>query len=346
MQMGRWFGYRDGYLDVCRIFTTSDLVEWFGHIADASDELREEFDLMSATGGTPSDFGLKVQSHSVLMVTSRVKMRSARELNLSFSGQLVQTIVFPKEQKKISDNLLAGKSLLSSLGEPGPLILPNKDGSQTTGSGYLWSKAPAQAVADFFRSFQTHPDAHRVVGSVVAEFVEKMGSIGGLTEWNVALVGNAKKGKSYEIFPNTPVRMLARSTSGGFETKYPIGTLISPQDETIGLSSAAWNAALELTVEAWKADPARRRRKSPPNFPSGPAIRQVRGFGRGNVSPNPECGLLLLYLLDPVASGFAKKHSADPVLAWAASFPGSSNGVKVNYKVNPLYWEQEYGTTV
>ena len=30
MQMGRWFGYRPGYLDLCRLYTTAELVKWFG----------------------------------------------------------------------------------------------------------------------------------------------------------------------------------------------------------------------------------------------------------------------------------------------------------------------------
>src|ERR1035438_4448439 len=30
MQMGRWFGYRPGYLDLCRLYTTPELLEWFG----------------------------------------------------------------------------------------------------------------------------------------------------------------------------------------------------------------------------------------------------------------------------------------------------------------------------
>jgi hypothetical protein len=50
MQMGRWFGYRPGYLDLCRLYTARELVEWFGHITDAAEELREEFDLMAASG--------------------------------------------------------------------------------------------------------------------------------------------------------------------------------------------------------------------------------------------------------------------------------------------------------
>ena len=29
MQMGRWFGYREGYNDLCRIYTTEDLAEWY-----------------------------------------------------------------------------------------------------------------------------------------------------------------------------------------------------------------------------------------------------------------------------------------------------------------------------
>jgi hypothetical protein len=40
MQMGRWFGYRPGYLDLCRLYTPKQMTEWFSHIAQASDELR------------------------------------------------------------------------------------------------------------------------------------------------------------------------------------------------------------------------------------------------------------------------------------------------------------------
>ena len=62
MQMGRWFGYRPGYIDLCRLYTTDDLIEWFEHIGNASEELREELDFMAASGATPREYGLKVQS--------------------------------------------------------------------------------------------------------------------------------------------------------------------------------------------------------------------------------------------------------------------------------------------
>ena len=73
MQMGRWFGYRPGYLDLCRLYTTEDLVDWYSHIAAASDELRDDFNRMVASGGTPRHFGHRVKSHPALMVTSQVR---------------------------------------------------------------------------------------------------------------------------------------------------------------------------------------------------------------------------------------------------------------------------------
>jgi hypothetical protein len=50
MQMGRWFGYRPGYVDLCRLYTSTELQEWYQHITLASEELRLEFDRMASAG--------------------------------------------------------------------------------------------------------------------------------------------------------------------------------------------------------------------------------------------------------------------------------------------------------
>ena len=47
LQMGRWFGYRPGYVDLCRLYTTDELREFYSHITMATEELRQEFDLMA-----------------------------------------------------------------------------------------------------------------------------------------------------------------------------------------------------------------------------------------------------------------------------------------------------------
>ena len=115
MQMGRWFGYRPGYLDLCRLYTTPELIEWFGHIADASEELRRDFDLMAQSGSTPMEYGLRVQSHPSLMVTSQVKMRAARNLMISFSGESVETVTFRIDSQTVNRNFHALQTLLSQL---------------------------------------------------------------------------------------------------------------------------------------------------------------------------------------------------------------------------------------
>src|SRR6185437_6897108 len=43
LQMSRWFGYRDGYGDLCRIWLTDEAEGWFRHVAVATDELKRDF---------------------------------------------------------------------------------------------------------------------------------------------------------------------------------------------------------------------------------------------------------------------------------------------------------------
>ncbi len=76
MQMGRWFGYRPHYADVCQVWMTETSVEWYSYISDASDELRREVRRMRDLDLTPKEFGLGVRSDKdALLVTAINKMR-------------------------------------------------------------------------------------------------------------------------------------------------------------------------------------------------------------------------------------------------------------------------------
>lgn len=94
MQMGRWFGYRTGYEDLCRIWMSEESSNWYAEISDATDELRRDIKEMKQSGGTPQDFGLRVKRDSnVLMITARNKMRNAASIPLiiSLSGEFIET---------------------------------------------------------------------------------------------------------------------------------------------------------------------------------------------------------------------------------------------------------------
>lgn len=345
MQMGRWFGYRDGYLDVCRLYTSREMVEWFGHIADAAEELRQEFDNMVAAGATPKQFGLRVKSHSVLTVTSRAKMRNARAMQLTYSGDLLQTIVFPNQKTEISANFEAAVLFIQTLG-------PSKDlndqffaPSGQKWHGRLWREVPALNVISFLRDYRTHPASFRIMSPLIADFIEEMNRDGELTSWTVALIGkdSGAEDKPQQV-GSVLINMLLRQRTTDHADRYSIKTLISPRDQSIDLTEGEWNTALELSRKTWRNDTERNEGKNPPSEPRGPQIRHVLGQGDADtgVPARRERGLLMLYLLDPKGANTKDLEDADPIVAWAISFPSSTSERRVSnskYIANSVLWE-------
>lgn len=345
MQMGRWFGYRPGYIDLCRLYTTGELIEWFGHIADASEELREEFDTMVRNGATPKDYGLKVQSHPVLTVTSPLKMRTAQTLSLSYSGSLVQTVAFRNDIDSLQSNLDAADRMLLAMGAPSetaPVRQRDPDPDEWKRS-FLWSGVSAEPVLEFLRTYRPSEHATRANSTVLADFIEQMNSASQLTSWTVALLAEGHPGSSHTFANGLEINTFPSRSDRGIAGRYSIGVLTEPSDEAIDIDLAAWKKALEWTLAEWKPDSSRNR-LTPPTRPAGGKIRQIRGFGAEGIPSAAERGLLLIYPLAPVkdqkpiVSGWDK-----PIIGFAISFPSSDSGVRVAYKVDHLYWEQEYG---
>jgi len=344
MQMGRWFGYRDGYLDVCRLYTSQEMVEWFGHIADAAEELRQEFDNMFAAGATPKQFGLRVKSHSVLTVTSRAKMRNARAMQLTYSGDLLQTIVFPNRKDDITANFKATSRFIAELGPSkdlnDQLFIPNGQ----NWNGHLWRDVPALSIISFLRNYRTHPASFRIMSPLIADFIEEMNKGRELTSWTVALIGkDSGPDDKDRTVGGCSVNMLQRKRTTEHEDRYSIKTLISPRDQAIDLTEAEWKAALELSQKAWRNDTDRNEGKEPPSEPRGPQIRRVLGEGvaEAGIPPRRERGLLMLYLLDPEGAGVDELKDADPVVAWSISFPSSTSERRVSnsrYIANSVLW--------
>lgn len=343
MQMGRWFGYRDGYLDVCRLYTSQEMVEWFGHIADAAEELRQEFDNMVAAGATPKQFGLRVKSHSVLTVTSQAKMRNARAMQLTYSGDLLQTIVFPNRKEDITVNFKATERFVNALGPS--MDLNNQHFVQGhKWNGHLWRDIPALSVISYLREYRTHPASFRIMSPLIADFIEEMNKDRELTNWTVALIGkDSGPDDQHRTVGGHSVNMLRRQRTTEHPDRYSIKTLISPRDQAIDLTEAEWKAALELSQKTWRNDTDRNESKKPPSEPRGPQIRYVLGNGvpEAGIPARKERGLLMLYLLDPEESKVDQLKNADPVAAWAISFPSSNSERRVSnssYIANSVMW--------
>lgn len=341
MQMGRWFGFRPRYLDLCRLYTTAELNEWFVHITQAAEELRLEFDHMKTINGTPKDYGLKVKAHSTMMVTSRVKMRNATEVEIDFAGAIQETIVFHRSPTEIQANHVTVSGFLNLIGRPAevdPSRMRTKEGSHNWPGARLWTGIPGKAVSALLRDYRTHETSYQVNSKMLADFIDGQIDRGELTGWTVGVFSG--EGTSMEV-GGTQAKTVKRRENERFikrevqlkQGRYLIRRLLSPKDEAIDLDAGSYDEALDRTVQEWHRDPGRSRRTEPPETPSGGAIRHVRGR-------HPERGLLLIYPLDPTVPGI---DSEVPIFGIGLSFPSSENAVPIRYVVDNIFWEQEYG---
>jgi hypothetical protein len=100
MQMCRWFGYRPGYDDLCRVFLPYESLQWYSFITASINELYGELDLMSRAEKKPKDFGLKVRDHpGAMVVTAKNKMSTAETeiRSQSMWGQILKRFRFRKD---------------------------------------------------------------------------------------------------------------------------------------------------------------------------------------------------------------------------------------------------------
>ncbi|MDO8775116.1 MAG: Z1 domain-containing protein [Burkholderiaceae bacterium] len=144
LQMGRWFGYRTGYEDVCRLWMDPDVQEWFSHVANVVGELKLDIRRMHANRQPPSRFGMKVRSHpDALIVTALNKMRNAQEVevDVSYSACGAETPFLPKTKEANEKNLASVNQFLSGL--PPAQMIKNK---------CIWKKVSATQIAGFLHS--------------------------------------------------------------------------------------------------------------------------------------------------------------------------------------------------
>ena len=118
MQMGRWFGYRRNYDDICRIWMDEESQGWYRTISNATDELRSDIKRMKDRNATPLEFGLKVRNDPEvpLIITARNKMRGAlpQFINSTLSSKVVDTPFLHNDPDINRNNLVLVKNILES----------------------------------------------------------------------------------------------------------------------------------------------------------------------------------------------------------------------------------------
>ena len=309
MQMGRWFGYRPRYADLCRLYTSPALINWYRHIATATAELREEFDLMLASGASPLEFGNRVRTHpDGLLITAANKMRAGRKIRAGFSGTISETVSFDIENER--RNFEVFDRFFASL----PKTSPARDRC-------IWSDVRGASVVDLVRQLQTSRDSWKANGKALADYISNRIESNRLTSWIVVLVGGGQSGTKMTVGGYSMDLIKRENTSRGETEKYTIGRLVSPSDEMSDMSGNAdlERRALDKTIEMWEKKKAPKGER--PTKASGLGIRAAR---------DPSHGLLLVYPIDSVGAVDV------PLMGFAISFPADPEGPTVDYAENSV----------
>lgn len=152
MQMGRWFGYRPGFEDLCRVHLSRDSINWYSHIAEAAEELVQQAKQMSRNGLSPEYFGLYVRSHSKsLLITAANKMRAAEEvvINQNLTGQLIESTSLPLDEEVNNKNEKAIEELWRKF----------SDRFRPTDKGWFISDVEIEFIEEFLSKFRVHKNS-------------------------------------------------------------------------------------------------------------------------------------------------------------------------------------------
>lgn len=169
MQMCRWFGYRPGYEDLCKLFITPESREWYTFISEAIEELYKELDLMSKLKKSPSEFGLKVREHpGALQITAEQKINAAYKHTryLDLAGRRIRKHSFYISDEKNAKNLSVTKYFIELLLSKGFRMLRTKDKST------VFYEVDHRYISEFILN-TVFPDAH-ISDSLLVQYISNL----------------------------------------------------------------------------------------------------------------------------------------------------------------------------
>jgi hypothetical protein len=343
LQMGRWFGYRDGYLDLCRLWMSVASEDWYAHISAASEELRQTVKRMQIAHQRPTEFGLKVRDHpDALLITAANKMRHTKQIvkSVSVSGGLIETYRLHSSPQGLDSNLAAMRSFVA--------LLEQQVGAPDVSrfSNPIWRRVPAQLIADFVRQFSGHPALLNYQADSIADFIARAAAPC-LLEWDVVIPkGDATRADGSPAESPIGSRAVRQQKRRVEEDRENRSLLISGRQMRVGSRGIESEGLTDDLVQAAK-DAFAQAPENAGKTTSDAAYRLER-----------ERPLLMLHLIygeirvRASADGTESRrpwNDQTPIAAVGMSFPEISGGVsepKIVYRVNLVEWRNMIGLDV
>uniref|UniRef100_UPI0040487B28 Z1 domain-containing protein n=1 Tax=Yoonia sp. TaxID=2212373 RepID=UPI0040487B28 len=333
MQMGRWFGYRPGYEDLCRVWMPADGVGWYAYIHEAMDDLQAQLKRMELAKATPEQFGLAVRSHpGALLITARNKMGSGKKfaMKVGLAENLVETTRIVLDAKQLEKNMVAGEALVRGVLERG--VSP-----VTRSRGYLFRNVDVDQIMNLLRSYRADPSSPPVNPltdpKLIGDYINAR-QTSELALWDIFLASSTRREFVPVHFAGlniTPYELSVDQfdlSKGVYSFSGSSRRIGSAEDESEGLESEQIAQARE-TFRLSRAD------KKLPKTVNPSFYRRVPG----------RRPLLIVRLVKPkIGENDGVAVHAREVLAWGLSFPSSAiGGGTVEYVVNTIRMREMFG---
>ena len=318
MQMGRWFGYREGYADLCRVFLSQDSIDWYAHIAEASEELKQQITRMRRHGLSPRKFGLYVKAHpDRLLITARNKMLFGEKKTFSqnLSGKLRESSLLPDLMETNDKNAkLIEEYWRKGFGGRNVTRTYTDKGEDKKSKGWFIEDCDTEVIEEFLTKFGTHNDYTAEKAGMV-DFLHEISNAHPKSD--VLLISLAGKDENESRHQLGAQERAATLENGAWRTNgYRVA---SRGDERLGLSkSQEQQAAAEAVTRGAKE-------------PSDIHFRMVRD------KPLLMLHSLNLYEKDDEGDEVSKAHR---VPAFGISFPAGHYETEVQVVVNQVWLER------
>lgn len=329
-QMGRWFGYRDQYEDLCRVWMPEEAQGWYSHIAESIDELRDELARMQSANATPRDFGLKVRSHpDALVVTARNKMGSGQthRVLIGLANQFVETSILHRDESSLDTNLMAAVRLADGMRSGGRA----PENGEVVDGGRLVKNVPVSLIDSFLGAFKNHSGSAATESDPVRRYIGLRASHE-LSRWDVLFAG-IQRSSEHSLrthclgFPLT----CQRRTPGKRSDKSTLMVTNKQRVSGRGITKVGLTDS-QIQIAEKQYDSSRS------SFQDGPINYPDRIYTRIRSKP-----LLVVHLL-AIGKESENLSNSKPVAAWSISFPETKLAERrVEYVVNTTWFREHYG---
>lgn len=170
LQMCRWFGYRDGYEDLVKLWTGDSILYWYQEISEAVQELQESARQMEREGATPATFGLKVrQNIGSLLVTARNKMGTAKEYSvpIDITGHYIEAPMLDFDLDILNKNAEHCQEFLQEISKNIKVEYDSKT------RAFIWRNVPVSSIINLVSQFKAHVWSLSFNTSSITDYLEK-----------------------------------------------------------------------------------------------------------------------------------------------------------------------------